>query len=532
MVSRINHLNYLSKINKRLVLFLTLLILISAFLRFYNIGHLAYWMFDEERDAFLVKKIIVDKHPILIGGSIPGGFYLAPGYFYISAFFYFFSKGNPIGPIMAASTIGTLSVLLLFFVCLKLFNKKIAVFSALIYCSSYLVIIYNRTWWPLTFAPIISLVTYYCLFEIAVKKNIKYSLPLSLFLIIGAQSDPSNFSLIILTLLIWFLYKLPVLNKHVIASIFIFIVSHATLVVFDIRHNFFNLRQIIKMFEFQNNSQKNIDLQATIRSLIIFPQTVSRFIFVSLKPDMSLQISPDSHYVETRLNQIPISIMIVSFSSIIGFLITAIKSIGKKNNFGIKILSLHLLIAILGISTYNLLFPGYTNEWFFQVLFPAFSIVFGLLLFQISKSSRLNILVWIILFFYLSIGIYTIYNAKNSYNFADKSEAVKWAIEKTKNKTFYLDSIGKNFSYGGYRYLFYNYGKEPQKSFTDHIFDGWLYQTNNNQAEPQKSVVIVNSDFYQDDSFIKQYNDFLSKAEDKKRFGKIEVLIINNEKNY
>src|SRR3989344_5450052 len=121
----------LPKISKNLLFFILLLLIVSAFLRFYNLSHLLYWMFDEERDAFFVKRILVDHRPILIGGAIPEGFYLAPGYFYIPSFFF----------------------------------------------------------------------------------------------IIGAQTDPSNFGLIILTVLIWLILKLPFKNKHILFGISIFLLS-------------------------------------------------------------------------------------------------------------------------------------------------------------------------------------------------------------------------------------------------------------------------------------------------------------------
>ena len=124
------------RISKNLIVFLLLLLTVSAFLRFYNLSHLLYWMFDEERDAFFVKRILVDHRPILIGGAIPEGFYLAPGYFYIASFFYLFSKGNPLGPAIVASSLGVISTFLIFFVTQKLFNKKTAVFSSIIYAFS------------------------------------------------------------------------------------------------------------------------------------------------------------------------------------------------------------------------------------------------------------------------------------------------------------------------------------------------------------------------------------------------------------
>ena len=58
-------------------------------------------------------------------------------------------------------------------------------------------------------------------------------------------------------------------------------------------------------------------------------------------------------------------------------------------------------------------------------------------------------------------------------------------------------------------------------------------QANNNvQEKPQTNVVIVNPDFYQDDGFTKQYNEYVSVARTRKKFGRIEVLIVDNEKNH
>src|SRR3989344_5485467 len=214
------------RISKNLIVFLLLLLTVSAFLRFYNLSHLLYWMFDEERDAFFVKRILVDHRPILIGGAIPEGFYLAPGYFYIASFFYLFSKGNPLGPAVVASSLGVISTFLIFFVTQKLFNKKTAVFSSIIYAFSYMVIAYNRTWWPLTFGPTLSLITYFSLFKLSQKFEAKWIYVLTFSFIVGAQTDPSNFGLIILTVLIWLILKLPLKNKHIFFGISVFLLSH------------------------------------------------------------------------------------------------------------------------------------------------------------------------------------------------------------------------------------------------------------------------------------------------------------------
>ncbi len=518
----------MSKINTKLVVFISVLIILSAFFRFCNFSHLSYWMFDEERDAFVVKRILVDHHFTLIGGSIPGGFYLAPGYFYVSSIFYFFSHGNPLGPAIAASSLGVLSTVLLFAITLKFFGKKIAVFSSLLYTGSYLVVVYNRTWWPLTFAPLVSLITYYSLYKLVKYKNFRWAIPLSLVLILGAQSDPSNFSLIILTILVWMIYRLPLKNKFTILGIFLFLFSHTPLFIFDLRHNFLNSRQLLKMLTF-GHTGAGFNLIQSASGLKILPQTFARFIFVSTHPDTALQIIPTNFYVQGKVAAILPALLFLSLIILIYFFFKLFLAFTKPNNLPLKIIGLHLIIAVLGVIFYNILFPGYTNEWFFQVLFPAFAIVLGLSLADLSKKRILAVVPWVFITVFLFFSFLTITGAKNSYNFADKSSAVKWALKEVGDKPFSLDSIGQNFAYGGYRYLFYLYGQEPVKSYMDPVFADWMYPKSQlSQTHPDKVVVVVNPDFFNDSQFQEKYNRYLQKTITRQKFGIIEVLIVDN----
>ena len=223
---------------KKLLIFLVIVTVVAALIRFYELPYRQYWMVDEERDAFIVKKILVDKHPTLIGGALPGGFYLAPGYFYISAVFYYLSDLNPIGMGRVAAAISVISIPILFIITKAMFNSKVAVLAALFYTFSYLAVIYNRTWWPLTFSPLVSIISYFSLFQIVRTKNLKWFIPLTLALIVGVQSDPSNFSILLTSIIVILFFRIPLKNFSVALAIFLFIVSHIPLLIFDSRHDF------------------------------------------------------------------------------------------------------------------------------------------------------------------------------------------------------------------------------------------------------------------------------------------------------
>ena len=535
------HLDFLGK---RVFIFLAVLILISAILRFYKLPQRQYWMIDEERDAFIVKRILVDKHPTLIGGALPGGFYLAPGYFYISAFFYYFTNLNPIGMGAIAAFLGVLSTPLIFYVAKKLFSPRVGILAAFFYTFSYLTVIYNRTWWPLTFSPIVALVCYWSLYQIIKSKNLGFVLVLALALIIGIQSDPSNLSLLVLTIILWIIFKLPIRVKPVILAVGLFIISHLPLVIFDFRHDFLNSKAILKFFSGQTGAGINFDSGTFLESLLLLPRSFLRFLWVFGEKDVAVQIVPSEVYVQAKFSAIPWAFLISVMVILALFFIRLIKE--KKKNLGIFILGSHMLVAIFGIILQNFFFGNWNFEWVMQVLFPAYAIVFALFVNHLFKYNRLHLpVIGTISSLYLALVLFAIFSAKtiiqspNSFNLYDKMRAVEFIVEKTGQDQFSLDSIGQNFALGGYRYLFYLQGKEPVRSYMDYIYADWLYPKKDLwQDHPQTVAVIVNKETCianvcpTHPDFEYKYQQYLAKTKEKTQFGHIQVLIVDNSQHW
>lgn len=514
------------------ILFITLIVitLFSAILRFYKLPQRQYWMVDEERDAFIVKSIIRDKHFTLIGGALPGGFYLAPGYFYISALFYFFTKLNPIGMGYVAAFSGVVSTPIIFYITRKLFKNSVAFFAALFYTFSYLTVIYNRTWWPLTFSPLISLFVYFFLYQIIKTKNLKWVIPLTLTLIIAVQSDPSNLATLFLVILSWFLFRLPIKSKIVASSIIAFMLSHASLVLFDLRHDFLNSRAVVKFLIGHTGAGINFNPQTLLETLLLLPRSLTRFFWVFGDKDAALQIVPAPIYVQAKLTAIPGFLLAAAICILVWFVIKWARE-GKKN-LGLFIVGLHILIAVFGIALQNFFYGNWNFEWLVQVLFPAYAILSAIFITQTLNFKLLRAPIYLVVFGFVILSSKVILTSPNSYNLADKTEAVKYAIREVGQDQFSLDSIGQNFSYGGYRYLFYLYGHEPLRSYTDPAFAGWLYPKNNFVGHPQKVVAIANPDFFTDPDYLAKYNRYLAKTVQKQRFGTIEVLIVDNSEKW
>lgn len=506
-------------ISRQRILFLAIIIL-AAFLRFYKLPDWFYFMIDEERDAFIIRRILVEKRPVLIGGSIPGGLYIGPAFYYISAIIMFFSKLNPIGEGVVASLLGTISVWLIYKVGKKLFSSSVGIFSSLFYSVSYLVVIYNRIYWPLVAAPIIALITYYSLIKIK-QKHWKYIYVITAAAIIGAQSDPSNFSTLLLIIVFWVFHKVPI-NKQVKRGLALFAIAHIPLVLFDLRHNFLNTRAIINFFSF-GKSTGEFNPLSLLTGIKIIPQTLARTISISGPLNLSQQINPCAQYLIAR-NNISLPTLFLAIFVLSFFVIKWLKN--RKKYLGFQIIGSHLLIAILGVVAYNIFFPGYTNEWFFYVLFPAFSFIVGISLSALWGKSRFATIVAIVGF--MIINLHAFANTNDDFGYKQKVQAIKFAISQVGDKPFYLDSLGTCHSYEGSRYLFGLLGKEPAASYVDPVFGDWLYpHPRLDRDDLSTKVVLVSPSKENSPSFTERYRKYLKLATQRRTFGNIEVLIIS-----
>lgn len=525
---------------KRIDTLIILLIAAGIILRFHQLPSRQYWMIDEERDAFIVKKILVDKHPTLIGGALPGGFYLAPGYFYISASLYFFSKLNPQTLGYVAATSGILTIPLLFYITRRMFNRKTAFLAAFFYTFSYLTIIYNRTWWPLTFSPLITLATYYCLWRIvsqfqkSQKITLIWTLLLAIAIIIGLQSDPSSLSLLVLTILIWFVFHLPIKIKQVIIPTALVIFSHIPLVIFDLRHDFLNAKALLKFLTGGTGAGLNFDINTHFQTLLLIPRSMSRFIWVFGQKDVASQIVPADFYIDAKFAAIPLAFLILMTVVLLLFLK---KVASSKRQPAQLIIGAHLIVAALGIALQNSLFGNWNYEWVIQILFPAYAIILA----QFVASFRHQVYKFFLplLILYAVLSIVTVLKSPNSYNLADKMKITQFIIASVGTSSFSLDSIGQNFALGGYRYLFYLHGKEPVKSYMDPLYAGWLYPKENLwQRHPELVAVIVNREICsnlncpQSLEFEKKYQSYLQKTIKKTKIGHIEALIVDNSDDW
>src|SRR3972149_8236127 len=145
---------------------IVLLLLLTFFLRIYNIEELFYFSFDEEVRAFVARKLIEFGDISLLGGVTPFGFHLAPYFYWFLAFLLFFGELNPIIWGYAGASIAIATTLMMFLVGKEFFGKRVGFLAASFWTFSYLANVYDRHLWALYWGPLVLLTVIYSLYKI------------------------------------------------------------------------------------------------------------------------------------------------------------------------------------------------------------------------------------------------------------------------------------------------------------------------------------------------------------------------------
>lgn len=214
--------------NKKNIFFL-FLVFLSIFLRLYNLNTTARFTRDESSDLVSMKRIIDQKDITLIGPIAEGntGIFSSLTY-YISLPFVYFSKFDPIGPVMAVSFYGLITVFLIWFFFKKEKVKWLPFFLLPVLISPFVEI--SRWAWNPHFIPfwqILGLIIFI--------SNIPFHLVITgiLFGLTIHQHWYSVFSCLGLTILIYQKNKKIKDIFHYLIGLFISIVPF---IIFDLTH--------------------------------------------------------------------------------------------------------------------------------------------------------------------------------------------------------------------------------------------------------------------------------------------------------
>ena len=104
---------------------LLIILLIGAIFRLYRIGEYMTFLGDEGRDAIIVRRLLVNFDPILIGpGTSIGNMYLGPLYYYLIAPSLLLAGLSPVGPSIFVALLGVATIFLVWYATRLMFTFK------------------------------------------------------------------------------------------------------------------------------------------------------------------------------------------------------------------------------------------------------------------------------------------------------------------------------------------------------------------------------------------------------------------------
>ena len=472
-------------------------------LRLFKLDQLFYFSMDEAYVAFRGWGLFTLKRPFLIGAAGPLQFHLPPYYFYLSALLLAPFKFNPVGWGFWSALIGTATIYLLFKLTKKAINQNTAIIASLLYTTSFTAVFFDRHYWPLNLNPFYTLITLLLLLKLN-KKSIYSYLILAATLVLATSSDPSNLTLVILTLTYLFKVKTKLKPKF-IKSFFTtsFVLFFSPLLLFDLRHHWQNLASLTSFF--QKTAAHQFQLNNFINALLLIPRSLVRF-WYSPQTDIAKLHAYCDLFSHQRQQNLSIFLVLLSFFILFIFF-------KKNHNSKNKLLltsSLLIMLYFFGISLYA--FLGYPIfDHYLSGLLPIFALVTAV--FISSLPDKLKPLVVVL---FISLNLSQIYKANNPYGLAFKQQLVDWAITNLQDQDYALHSISKCHKENGLRYLFELTDNPPKQSFMDPNF-AWLYKKPPLVTTPDLKLLVTDKPLNTDLSIISHQS-----------FGAINAYLLTN----
>src|SRR3989344_7293057 len=211
------------------------------------------FLFGYDQGVFFqaVKEIVVNHKLTLIGTEVGGGgFFQGPGWYYLLSIPFYLWKGDPYGGMILMLMSGILTVALSVIFGRKIFDAKTALTIGFLVAISPAIIAQSRFIWPPFIVSLLAVFFIFFLYNIFQGAG-KFFILLTFIMGLMFHFEIATGATLLLQLLIispLFFIKKMVSVKFYALGLLSFLFTQISLFIFDIRHDFFNTRGIIKLF--------------------------------------------------------------------------------------------------------------------------------------------------------------------------------------------------------------------------------------------------------------------------------------------
>ena len=211
-----------------------------VFLRFYDLENKTPFAWDQTRDAWKMRQILVEHKFPLDGAVAKGnsGFYIGPAYYYLLAPFYWVLQRDPIAAPVFAGVVAIATFWVFYLTILRIFSKSVAFWSVALYTVSAHSILSDRVPWQAIFIPMVSMGIFYALYQILQGKQKALILLTALIGFSFHIHFTAVYYLLITLCLLPFILKKKFPKKYLLAAVGIFILFFIPQIIVGLRNSF------------------------------------------------------------------------------------------------------------------------------------------------------------------------------------------------------------------------------------------------------------------------------------------------------
>lgn len=434
---------------------ITLIILLAAFFRFYNLPGYMQFTGDEGRDALVIRDMLVNHHLTLIGPPTSvGNIYLGPLYYYMMLIPMTIFYLNPIAAAVMVAVIGVATVFLIYYLARVWFGKEAALLAGFLYAISPVTITYSNFSWNPNPAPFFTLLAFLFFYKAKTTGNFRWMIPIGLSLAAVLQM---HYLTLILLPVFFVLWLLELRNRKgyrhffsgTVWGIVAFLILLAPLPLFDLRHHFQNFHAFMALFT-QKNSSLNFNP-------LLLP---SRMVGIYGYDLITRYIGGFNVFLGTLIS-------IAAIIPILFFLRKLIRHEGFE--WSTMALTVWIVLGITGLSFYK----AAIDDHYILFLSPAPYLLLGTMVYLFKDSWRKYIACALVLL----IAPLNLINSPLRYppnnQLSRAQQVAQSVVDASNNKPFNFALLAKSDYPDGYEFYLEQYGHKPSVlpfQMTDQLF--------------------------------------------------------------
>ena len=435
------------------------IVAVAAFFRLYKIDQYMTFLGDEGRDVIIVRRLLTETHPPLIGpGTSVGSMYLGPLYYYMMAPVLLLANFSPVGPAVQIAILGVITVGFVWWVGREWFPASrglrgtSGLIAASLYAISPTVIIFSRSSWNPNIMPFFALLSIYLIWKVWREHKFKWVLVLGVSFAFVLQSHYLGLLLMPTLLIFWYLARVP--KRFTLYAVAVFAILMSPLLFFDLRHNFMNTKAIYALIATHGGT-----VSFSIR------QFLSRIPVLINQINTTLLAGKNVLFGE-----------VLSLTILIGGLYTIFrKRTGRLSpNYYLPLSCLGF--GLIGFGIYKL--PIYDH--YFGFLFPAPFLIIGAVIENVQRNRNVLIKIFLFAFCLVLVSVNLLNNPlrfQPNKQLARSQNVSRFILDRASGEPFDLAVLAERNYEDGYRYFLELWGgivlhadRWDQKTIVDQLF--------------------------------------------------------------